>query len=340
MTPPFRWCWVWLALVVIAPGGWASESVVHAVYFSSPSCPFCALVSERDLVPLQEQHGPALQLHVVDTSTAEGSSVLQALWDTRSMPPERRGVPTVVLADQVLVGAREIPQHLPQLVEELHAAGGADWPDIPGLRSVPDATLTPAQDPPGVWSRLTQDLPGNLVALALLATMIGIGVASARPARWQARLSERTSLGTKVGVALMGLGAAAYLTWGEWTERDLVCGPIGQCNVVQHSDMASLWGLFPLALLGALAYLALLAVYAGRAFGPPRWAHSGVITTFALTAFGFAFSMLLTFWQPFVIGATCGWCLLSAISMTGSFLLGVGEGRTALAEWWRGLTRS
>ena len=35
-----------------------------------------------------------------------------------------------------------------------------------------------------------------------------------------------------------------------------------------------------------------------------------------MSAFGLIFSIYLTFLEPFVIGATCAWCLTSAILMT------------------------
>jgi len=50
-----------------------------------------------------------------------------------------------------------------------------------------------------------------------------------------------------------------------------------------------------------------------------------------MTCFGIAFSIYLTFLEPFVIGATCAWCLTSAIVMTALFWLAAPRARSALA---------
>ena len=43
-----------------------------------------------------------------------------------------------------------------------------------------------------------------------------------------------------------------------------------------------------------------------------------------MTAGGVLFSIYLTFLEPFVIGATCAWCITSAIIMTLIFLASTG----------------
>ncbi|MEI7849718.1 MAG: vitamin K epoxide reductase family protein, partial [Chloroflexota bacterium] len=48
-----------------------------------------------------------------------------------------------------------------------------------------------------------------------------------------------------------------------------------------------------------------------------------------MTAFGLAFSIYLTFLEPFVIGATCAWCLTSAVLMTALFWLAQQPGKRA-----------
>jgi uncharacterized membrane protein len=51
-----------------------------------------------------------------------------------------------------------------------------------------------------------------------------------------------------------------------------------------------------------------------------------------LTAFGVLFSIYLTFLEPFVIGATCAWCLTSAIVMTALFWLSLAPAKLALSN--------
>ena len=48
-----------------------------------------------------------------------------------------------------------------------------------------------------------------------------------------------------------------------------------------------------------------------------------------MTIGGTLFSIYLTFLEPFIIGATCAWCLTSSIIMTVLLWLSAGSGRGA-----------
>lgn len=52
----------------------------------------------------------------------------------------------------------------------------------------------------------------------------------------------------------------------------------------------------------------------GRSFGRNQRAIH--LLVWGLAAGGVAFSIYLTFLEPFVIGATCMWCINSAVAMT------------------------
>ncbi len=310
-----------------------SESV-RVLFLTSPICPFCATVDERDLRPLEDEYGDRLQILRVDTTTEEGGQLLRQTWQIFSVDRRRQGVPTVVIDDHLLVGAGEIPERLPGLIDEYLATGGVDWPDIPGVETVLSRTDLQLTEPaPPTWrDRFRADLPGNYVAFGLLVIMLGLLAALSWPRRWQYRLSKNVPFWLKMGTAAVGLMVALYLTYGETTDEELVCGPIGQCNVVQNSDLAMLFGFLPLGLLGALAYMAILAVYG---FG--RWSKSPLarwtpLVALGLTGFGFLFSIMLTFWQPFIIGATCSWCLASAVTMSLCCLYNTGSGRQMLSQ--------
>jgi len=55
-----------------------------------------------------------------------------------------------------------------------------------------------------------------------------------------------------------------------------------------------------------------------------------------MTAFGTLFSIYLTFLEPFVIGATCAWCLSSAIIMTLLIWLALPSSRRAIINLYQG----
>jgi uncharacterized membrane protein len=133
-----------------------------------------------------------------------------------------------------------------------------------------------------------------------------------------------------VVLALAGIGISAYMTFVEATGTVAVCGPVGDCNTVQQSQFALLFGVIPLGALGLVGYAAiLLAWLAGRRLSGrnAEWART---LAFGLSAFGTLFSIVLTFLEPFVIGATCTWCISSALAMTGLLWLTSGPGIASL----------
>ncbi len=310
----------------------AQTPQVRLVFFTSPACGFCAQVKAQDLPPLENQYGEQLKILEIDTSTEAGQQLFQETLELYNVPAERRGVPMMVVGKRVLVGAGEIPAQLPGLVAHHLEAGGLDWPALPGLEEMTVAETDSAEAGGlAVWgTRFRQDLPGNYVSLTLLMGMLALAAVLARARPWQRTLSRRVSFWLKVGITLVGLGVALYLTYGETTPEELVCGPIGQCNVVQQSELAMLFGFLPMALFGALGYLAILATYAYERWGQEPYVELALVMRLALTTFGFGFSLFLTFWQPFGIGATCMWCLASAVTMSLSFLFNVGAGRAVL----------
>jgi uncharacterized membrane protein len=66
------------------------------------------------------------------------------------------------------------------------------------------------------------------------------------------------------------------------------------------------------------------AAWALARFGRGRTAHLAAISLFLIALVGTLFSVYLTFLEPFVIGATCAWCLTSAVLMTALMLLSAG----------------
>ena len=116
-------------------------------------------------------------------------------------------------------------------------------------------------------------------------------------------------------VSMIGLVVASYLAYVEINGNEAVCGAVGDCNTVQQSEYAKVFGLIPIGLLGVCGYIMILTVWlvSRRADG---WiADSAQVLLLGFSVFGTAFSIYLTFLEPFVIGATCAWCLTSAMLM-------------------------
>ncbi|MCL4393294.1 MAG: vitamin K epoxide reductase family protein [Chloroflexi bacterium] len=324
----------------------ADEPVVRAVLYYSPTCAHCHQVVEQDLPPSLDKYGTRLQILAVDVTEPAGQSLYQAAVVQFKIPDDRIGVPTLIVDHVVLVGSLEIPERLPGLVERYLAQGGTNWPNIPGLAEVlpevPTPTTPAAADPElqesnapidtatlapsalraavDAGTRLARDPIGNGAAVVVLIGMLTMVVRVAL--FWSRKVTTGKALPAwrerAVPIlALVGVGVAAYLAYVETAHVAAVCGPVGDCNMVQQSEYARLFGSVPIGTLGLFGYTAVLAAWlVGRlARGGPLadWAALALF----ITAFGGTlFSIYLTFLEPFVIGATCAWCLTSAVVMS------------------------
>jgi uncharacterized membrane protein/thiol-disulfide isomerase/thioredoxin len=116
---------------------------------------------------------------------------------------------------------------------------------------------------------------------------------------------------------LLGLFVAGYMSIVEITNSDAFCGPIGDCNTVQQSLYATLWGVLPVGVFGILGYAGILAAWLMQRFIPSRKVNQfATLAMWGMALVGTLFSIYLTFLEPFVIGATCAWCITSAILIT------------------------
>ena len=129
-------------------------------------------------------------------------------------------------------------------------------------------------------------------------------------ALWTIYRQKRGGMLSVVFLAAAGLLVAVYLSYVEVGQHSASCGAFGQCNTVQSSRYARLAGI-PVGVLGPGGYSLILVAALVTRFEHPI-AHRALL---ALTVFGVAFSAYLTFLEPFVIGATCVWCITSALIM-------------------------
>lgn len=310
------------------------------------------MVRETVLTDLEGKYGGSFQLLEIDTSTDAVEFYFTAV-ESLDIPPEKQGVPTLIIGDEILVGSYEIPENLPDLVEEGLAAGGIDWPDIPGIEeylpsaalpqetgtaSLPTAAaetgpvstqetpeITQGKGPPEdaqpglletITTRYRRDFVGNtlsvVVLLGMLTVLLETGTRMLKPdpnrQRWPAWVIPILSAA--------GLAVAGYLSFVEVTQSEAVCGPVGDCNTVQQSPYAVLFGFLPVGVFGLLGYIAIIAawlIYRFSSGWTREYAGQGL---WMMTFFGLLFSIYLTFLEPFVIGATCAWCLSSAVIIT------------------------
>jgi uncharacterized membrane protein len=339
----------------------ASEPVVHAVLFYSPSCPHCHRVIQEDLPPLFEKYGDQLSIAGIDVSQPGGQALYQAAIQRFTIPENRLGVPTLIIDNVVLVGSLEIPEQFPGLIEQYLAQGGVDWPDIPGLSeelsptaeveestttmtatATPQATANPAivsnssqfgEQNPNWRDKLARDPAGNTLAIFVLVGMLAALLWAIILFRNQVGVSLKGTWSWLIpALCVIGFGVAGYLAYVETAQVTAVCGPVGDCNTVQQSEYARLFGILPIGVLGLVGYIAITTAWIIAHFSNGSPANLATLALFAMTAFGTLFSIYLTFLEPFIIGATCAWCLTSAILMTILMLLSVRPTKLAISN--------
>jgi uncharacterized membrane protein len=111
-----------------------------------------------------------------------------------------------------------------------------------------------------------------------------------------------------LGLTLVGLGVAIYLTYIHYSGAEALCEIAHGCEKVQTSEWSKLAGV-PVAVLGLIGYVGILA----SLFVP---GETGLIAGAAQAIIGFGFSAYLTYRELFSIEAICIWCLGSAIILT------------------------
>ena len=164
-----------------------------------------------------------------------------------------------------------------------------------------------------MMDRFKQDSTGNSVAVMVLLGMLVSLLLRGFPARVKARSWPSWVVPSLV---VVGIAVASYLSFIEITHTEAVCGPVGDCNTVNQSRYATLFGFLPVGVLGLLGYALILILWGVRSWGPERAKDPVQIGLWGAALFGTVFSVYLTFLEPFVIGATCAWCLSSAVIMT------------------------
>jgi uncharacterized membrane protein/glutaredoxin len=339
---------------------------MHAVLFTRGTCSHCQQIVEEVISPLIESYGNQLQILSVDVSLPDGDALYDAAIQQYHI--EDIGVPTLVVGDHVMVGSVEIQQEFFAIIEGGLAKGGTDWPDLPGLQemlasslstSTPPSYITPtvnmtgtADSPPVIGLTPTpglllsgehSNLPltsfaldplGNSLAVFILLGMVASVIWSIAYLRAPDR-ATKPGLGMAVPVlCIVGLGVAAYLAYVEVTQATAVCGPVGDCNSVQQSEYARLFGILPIGILGmagyAMIFVAWLVMQSSK-----RMARNVSMVLLALTFFGTFFSIYLTILELFVIRAVCAWCLSSAVIMTLLMLVSLRPARSTIGEWKR-----
>jgi uncharacterized membrane protein len=311
----------------------AQEASVKAVLFYNPGCGACKTLINETLPPLLLQYDRNLLIYTIDITQPEGSTLYHAALDALTVPDGHQGVPLLVVDDTYLAGLTSIQDQFPTLIEQKLAQGGTGWPSIPGLESsLQKAGFAQTTNNP--WNRFLADQPANTLAILVLAFLfLSLGFSILITFRPPPKFMENLPEWLFPVLLVAGLIVASYLTYTETTQSEVFCGGISHCTEVQDSQYSKLLGVINIGEFGVLGYCLI-----GLSWIVHRFLHGLTRTTTAIAMFGFAvfgvsYSLYLTFLEPFVIGATCLWCLSSAIIMGLILPLTTGPVRIAVQSY-------
>jgi uncharacterized membrane protein len=198
--------------------------------------------------------------------------------------------------------------------------------------STPDPTPAPTEEPDvpevtlvteglpeeSIWDtlvfRFNHDRTANTIAVITLLILIGVVVYIAVNFMRAAVLKPWPDW-ILVVLLVLGLAIAGYLATVEVSGGEAVCGPVGDCNAVQQSKYATLFGFLPVAIFGIIGYVTIGATWLIGKKTTGQIQFYAKLGMFFAALFGLVFFIYLTFLEPFVIGATCAWCITSALIM-------------------------
>jgi glutaredoxin len=133
--------------LAVAPQTSAQERPVARFYlFYGETCPHCHEVIDNYLPKVNEKYGDQVEYELVEVWTdTDKYLTLLGLEAKLGVPEDQRGgVPALIIGDQVLIGSRDIPDQLENIIDEYLAQGGVDYPSLDDLPEVVLPTPSPA----------------------------------------------------------------------------------------------------------------------------------------------------------------------------------------------------
>jgi uncharacterized membrane protein len=317
---------IFLLALCASPVRAQTQPVVHAVMFWMDGCPHCEDVIQNVLPPLHEKYGAQFDLFMIEVKSVDDVDMLYRIAASYNFSKKQTGVPFLIIGDQVLVGSDQVRGQLSALIDDYLTRGGVDFPTNPLVADLlPTAFPTspasfPTPNPPAATQAESAPHSNGFTLAAVVMVGMIVAILYALISLLAGKLFFHAAwMDNAIPlVAFIGLGVAAYLTYVETQSIQAICGPVGDCNAVQSSSYARIWGILPVGMLGAFGYIAILAAWWSRRI-PQKlgWiATYAPIALFGMALFGTIFSVYLTYLELYVIKAVCIWCISSAVIIT------------------------
>lgn len=331
---------------------------VRAIMFWLSTCGNCEYVINEVLPPLQDQYGDQLEILLIELVTQEDVDRLYETAAIVGIAKENVGVPFMLVGESVLKGSEQIPSELPGLIELHLAQGGLNYPDYPSLaayipESIDSGELSQPNEEKEKASENTSidtvrevldvqpaDGPESsaangftLAGVILVAMLIGIVYVIYALLKGSDGTEDQRSQWINLLIpllALAGIGVSGYLTYVETQAVEAICGPVGDCNAVQNSSYARLFGVLPIGILGLIGFAMILIAWLVQWLRDDKLGSYASLAMLGMALFGTIFSIYLTYLEIWVIEAVCIWCLSSAVLITALLLLSVRPASRAL----------
>lgn len=146
-----------------------------------------------------------------------------------------------------------------------------------------------------------------------------VPVRSPRPAQDRPSLLSKWRPMAMLVFSFIGFVDATYLTIQHYSQGILPCVLFKGCDQVLTSPYAVIKGL-PISLWGAIYYL---TIFLAAIFFIDTKSRKSLLILSFLPIAGFVASLVLVYLQIFVIKALCTYCVVSALSSTILFFLGL-----------------
>ena len=123
-----------------------TDSVVHGYYFYSFDCPHCIEVLENTISPLVDEKGDLLDIRLLEISDPAYYEAMLAAESHFNVQSSERGIPTLVIGEQIFIGQSEIEDSFQTMVDNGIASGGIPFPEIDGINPVDLVSVEPTPD--------------------------------------------------------------------------------------------------------------------------------------------------------------------------------------------------
>ena len=110
-----------------------SGAKVKGYFFYSNTCSHCLDILSQIVEPLESKYPGQIDLRLLELGNPEYYRALLAAEEAYQVKPEQRGLPTVIVGDEILIGEAPNKENLAGLIQDGLAGSGVAFPEIPGV---------------------------------------------------------------------------------------------------------------------------------------------------------------------------------------------------------------